>query len=307
MNLTDEKCAYIAGFLEGDGSFQVMRHKIQNKKYAYEYRISGYNTNEAIMEWLISNVGGTYKQIKTSERHKKPFHWNIKTKQAIKLAEHIYPFLVSKKEEVSLWLKAAHFISDNCTRSLTADVIDQRVGLINQIRSIRNENIVTKDNCILYKQLTKSIEPTETDFCFLAGFVDAEGCFRLHKLNKRHMIHPAWASVLEIGNTNALIFPWLMTRFGGNITFIKTKNPKGKPYGVWYVMSSQLRRFIHILCNYLIIKKPVSEKIIEFDATILTNGGDRHSTSFKERYAATTSHREAIFAQIQILNTKGHH
>lgn len=74
-----------------------------------------------------------------------------------------------------------------------------------------------------------------------------------------------------------------------------------------FLMSSQLRTFIHDIEKYLIIKKAVCNKIIEFDQTIISNGGDRHSEAFKNSFRDVITKREIIFAEIQVLNTKGHH
>lgn len=308
MNLTQQQLAYIAGFLEGDGSFQIMRYKSKHSGYVYEYRISGYNTKEEVIKWLRDNVGGYYSSVKSSPRHKKPFHWNIKNKEAIDLAESIYPFLVSKREEVGIWLEYAHNIIPNKTTKVTDSISNFRISLIGKIRDIRNnKNIVTKEDCIKYKSIQRYHHPTQTDISYLSGLIDAEGCFRLHKLFKKNRPNPTWASVLEIGNTNTLFFPWLISRFGGNITFIHSKDPKKKNHAVWYIMSSQLRAYIHDIEKYLIIKKPVCNKIIEFDKTVISNGGDRHSETFKKSFQDVLTKREAIFSEIQALNTKGHH
>jgi len=308
MNLTNEQLAYIAGFLEGDGSFQIMRHKVKNKTYAYEYRISGYNTKFEIIQWLVDNVGGHSSEVKTSPRQKKPYHWHIKTIQALKLAEAITPFLVSKKEEVDIFIQFSRFVSANTTKKLTQEGIDIRVNLINQIRHVRNnKNIITRDECNKVKQIKPIEYPSQTDIAYLAGLIDAEGCFRLHRIIKKKMIHPAWASVMEIGNTNSLFFPWLMTKFGGNLNFAKNNGFNVKPFAKWYIMSNQMRKFTSDLMKYLIIKKPVCAKIIEFDQTVLPNGGDRHSDLFKRTYQEVSAKREIIFNQIQILNTRGQH
>lgn len=308
MNLTQQQLAYIAGFLEGDGSFQIMRYVSKKDGHVYEYRISGYNTKEEVIKWFVDNVGGYYSKIKSSTRQRPPFHWNIKNQEAIKLAEAIYPYLVAKKEEVGIWLEYAHNVIPNKTKKRTQETIDFRMNLIEKIRHIRfKKNLVTKENCIQAKSIQQSHYPTQIDIAYLAGLIDAEGCFRVHRLVKKNRPNPTWATLIEIGNTNSLFFPWLMSRFGGNITFSKVKREKHRDVGIWYCMSSQLRIFINDLIKYLIIKKPVCEQIIEFDKTTLPNGGDRHSKTFKDLFSETLTKREAIFKQIQSLNARGLH
>lgn len=308
MNLTQEQLAYTAGFLEGDGSFQIMRYRSKKSGYVYEYRISGYNTKEEVIKWLHEKIGGYYASVTASGRNKKPYHWNIKNKEAIELAELIYPYLIAKKNEVGVWLEYAYTIVPNRTNKMSQESINHRIDLINRIRDIRNnQNLVTKQSCYQNSLLKPIHYPTQTEIAYLAGLSDAEGCFRLHRINKKNRPNPIYATVFEIGNTNDLFFPWLMAKFGGNITFRPSTKEKFKDLGLWYVMASQLRLFIHDLNKYLIIKKPVCEKIIEFDQTNISNGGDRHSEKFKSAYKQVLIKRDIIFDQIQSLNAKGHH
>jgi hypothetical protein len=307
MNLTQHQLAYIAGFLEGDGSFQIMKYKSKTCGIVYEYRISGYNTKEEVIKWLVDNIGGYYAKVATSPRQKEPYHWNIKNQEAIKLAEQIYPYIIAKQDELNIWLQYAHDIISNRTNKRTQESIDFREDCIKQIRNIRfNKNLVTQNDCLRYKTIKPIVKPNQLDIAYLAGLIDAEGCFRLHRLIKKNRPNPTWASMLEIGNTNTLFFPYLMSKFGGNIYYVKSKEPKQRSYGIWYIMATQLQVFINDLVKYLIIKKPVCEKIIEFSNTIIPNGGDRHSVKFIDSFKEVLATRERIFAEIQTLNTKGH-
>ena len=223
------------------------------------------------------------------------------------MAEQIYCFMVAKQEELSIWLAYAKDIIPNKTNKLQQKQINYRTMLIKRIRNVRiNKNLVTKEDCDRYNKIIKC-EFSSIDIAYLAGLIDAEGCFRLHRLIKKNRPNPTWATILEIGNTNTLFFPWLKNKFGGHITFVKSKDPKSKNYAVWYIMSSQLRLIINELIKYLIIKKPVCEKIIEFDKLIISNGGDRHSQIFKNAFKSNLIRREEIFTEIQILNAKGNH
>ena len=67
-----------------------------------------------------------------------------------------------------------------------------------------------------------------------------------------------------------------------------------------------LARYLHDISKFLIIKKPVCEKLIEFNNTIIPNGGDRHSKKFKEMYKKVLSTRETIVSEIHLFNKKGH-
>lgn len=308
MELTQVQLAYIAGFIEGDGCFSIARYFSKQDGYVYEYKLAAYNTNEGIMIWFKKNIGGYYRKVKTSPRWKKPFHWSIKNKEAIKLVELLLPYLVAKQEEASLWVKYAQNIIPNKTNKRTQETIDFRMGLIDDIRKVRkSKNIVTRADCSGYGSILPKTKPSEIDFAYLAGLTDAEGCFRIHRHIKKNKPNRVYATSLEIGNTNSLFFPWLIARFKGHTHFNKNSDPTRKTAATWCIQAAQLRTILGDLVKYLIIKRPVCEKIIEFDNTNIKNGGDRHSKQFKESYKSILIKREEIFAQIQALNTKGHH
>jgi hypothetical protein len=308
MELTQEQLAYIAGFIEGDGCFFISRYFSKQSGYVYEYRLAAYNTNEKIMLWFKENVGGWYRQVNTSSRWKKPFHWALKNQEAIVLVELIFPYLVAKKEEAKIWLKYAKNIIPNKTNKRTQKTIDYRVNLIDEIREVRkSKNIVKKEDCNKYGSIVPKTKPSQVDFAYLAGLSDAEGCFRVHRHIKINKPNKVYATSLEIGNTNSLFFPWLISRFNGYVHFNKGKDLTKKTAATWCIMAAQLRSILNNLIKYLIIKHPVCEKVIEFDNTIIKNGGDRHSKQFKESYKSVLVKREDIFAQIQVLNTKGRH
>jgi hypothetical protein len=69
-----------------------------------------------------------------------------------------------------------------------------------------------------------SHEWTETELAYLAGIIDGEGCFTLHREKNSHR----FASQLQIGNTDLRLLEWVKTRFGGSVNFERRNNPRHK-------------------------------------------------------------------------------
>lgn len=163
---------------------------------------------------------------------------------------------------------------------------------------------VTKEKVNSLKKIGQHIEPTEDDYAYLAGIIDSEGCFRIKKWKPKDKPNYVYAINLEIGNKRFPIFPWLTERFGGNTGFYYSKNII-KPMAIWTISAKSLTDIIHHIYPFLICKKEVAKKIIEFTKTILPNGGDRNSETFKESYARVIETREKIVNEIHKLNLKG--
>jgi hypothetical protein len=98
-----EKLAYLAGIIDGEGTIAL--HK--SKPSAFEGReckIEVSNTNDKLINWLLSNVGGkVYSQIKRQPNgyERKPLMtWELHgTVNVYFLLRAIKPYLIIKKEE----------------------------------------------------------------------------------------------------------------------------------------------------------------------------------------------------------------
>ncbi len=165
------------------------------------------------------------------------------------------------------------------------------------------EDFVTKELIGGLKGIQNTIDPRQQDFAYLAGLIDAEGCFRVKSWLPKGKPNRVFAISLQIGNTKYPIFPWLMQRFGGSVCY--TEATKHKPFAVWSIASVKLYDLLPSLYPFLRSKKDVCRKLMEFQETVLPDGGDRHSEEFKTRYSKILKTREDIVNEIHKLNTKG--
>lgn len=127
MTTDKTKWSYLAGILDGEGTVSITRrlrtdvaknaakaadsgYSNANPSLAYCMRVSVYNTNIALMQWLIENFGGVYytksRSIQNVEKHKVEYDWRIKgAKNHERILLGILPYLVIKKEQAKLALE----------------------------------------------------------------------------------------------------------------------------------------------------------------------------------------------------------
>lgn len=297
---------YAAGYIDGDGCLYLGK-TIQKPKniIVYEYSIQIVSVKRKSLEFLSNAFGGYIRKKPQRERRKLPYCWTIKTINALNFAKMIYPFLTDKRRSCEYFIKFASSITPNAGKITPNETINFRNNLISKIRKEKHMiDWVTKEKVDSLKQIGQYIEPTEEDYAYLAGLIDSEGCFRIKKWKPKDKPNYVYAINLEIGNKRFPIFPWLTERFGGNTGFYYSKNII-KPMAIWTISARSLANIIHKVYPFLICKKDVSKKIIEFIDTILPNGGDRNSDAFKKRYTEVLSIRETIVNEIHNLNLKG--
>lgn len=111
MELTiQEKIAYLAGIIDGEGSVLMTKGQIdmKYKKICYKVPLTVCNTSIVLLDWLVNNFGGNYtmKPLKKGMelRHSKSYNWNLHCEKAAHVLEMVQPYLVIKRKQVELVL-----------------------------------------------------------------------------------------------------------------------------------------------------------------------------------------------------------
>ena len=104
--------AYIAGFLDGDGSIMILTQKKSDMKSPYfVLTITIANTNEKVLFWLKKKIGGNLTTPKNRNIKskiigwKKIQMWRIREKRAENLVRQLLPYLIIKIKQAKLALK----------------------------------------------------------------------------------------------------------------------------------------------------------------------------------------------------------
>lgn len=284
----NEDIIYFAGYTDGDGCFSITSFK---KKVRSVFCISA--ANFEIVSFLVKCFGGYCQNSKQKSHHKPVFQFRKYGAEACDFARQLFPYLIQRKKECELFISFFNVSSK----------ID-KLEIISQLQHQHKEVDLISIDDIDKLKIVKSIEPTEEDFIYMAGFIDAECNFTISKYKPTNKPNYVYKIMLQLNDTKSPMFYWIKSRFGGFCCFYKRSEGK-KNQITWRLTAKSLYPFLKKVYPYLRFKKPVCEKLIEFYETSLTNGGARHTEEFRAFYATTIDKRESIIQQVHFLNQKG--
>lgn len=104
---TIEELAYFAGFLDGEGCFNIRVHhpKKNPDRSHYMCRICITGTDKQIMDWILKRFGGNYHKRSRGSTYKPVYHWNLSGPPMTELVKLILPYLVVKKAQAKTMLR----------------------------------------------------------------------------------------------------------------------------------------------------------------------------------------------------------
>jgi hypothetical protein len=295
--ITNTELAYAAGYIDGDGCFNISKYL---RKYRAYIIIS--STNKNVLDWFKENFGGGIsspkKIILGRERHKPVYYFVMAKKQGVVFTKSIIRFLVEKSEEAKVFIAYCGSINH-----------EERLEYIDKINTLKNSiNLVSKNLMEEFLRSKNTINPTEEDFAYFAGFIDAECCFYIAKYRPKNRPNDTYKISLSCNNSKTPIFKWLLQRFGGSIRFINrnSKDPKQRDQLVWSISCRALANIINRIHPFLKHKKPVCEELIKFYATTIPRYKvARKTEEFRRSYAKILEERERIVHEVHRLNKKG--
>lgn len=308
------KRAYLAGYIDGDGSIYC-RVYIQKPKLikVYESSLQICSVDQAICYFFKNEFSGAvHKRPEKRADRRDSWLWYIKGSQCLQVLNDIGEFLILKKKSSYFCMQLTQeVINTSCYRNkkVPEESHQKRKDFINQIKEeIHMNDRVNEENFGSLKELKKSIEPSRADLAYIAGLIDAEGCFRIKGWQpKRKGRNESFVISLEIGNTKFPIFPWLIERFGGSVIYRKPTSQRHNPMIIWSLSSDALYQFSKNVYPFLRVKKERCEKLIQFHQTNVPNGGDRNSSEFQRHICDLLVTRRQLFDEFQVLNKKGKH
>lgn len=291
--------AYFAGYLDGDGCFYIVHERSsKHKRVKPVITIVINSVNKPTLESFKKVFGGSIQLSKESHNNSKSlFRYTVRKRNILNFINKILPYLVEKKEECENAIKFSNTTSYN----------DQK-KLINHIRIMKDVgNLVSRYHKHEFEKHRNTIIPTEEDFAYLAGFIDAECCLGISKYKPKNKPNYVYKILLQCNNTKAPVFKWLLERFGGSIHFVDrlTHQKARKNQLTWRLQSKTLSKILSKIHHFLRHKKPVCEELIKFYETTLNNGGARHTESFRLSYEKNLAIREEIVSRVHKLNLKG--
>jgi hypothetical protein len=134
---------WFAGFVDGEAcvrmyTYERKRTKDSTKKYrVYRVTIQIANTHLPTLKLIQNRFGGSLHELpKKSDKHKQAYVLCWAQNKAVTLLTEIEPFLVTKKEQVSVIL-AAWKPCNKGSQKLTPEIVEQRMQAISKVQELK--------------------------------------------------------------------------------------------------------------------------------------------------------------------------
>jgi hypothetical protein len=140
---------------------------------------------------------------------------------------------------------------------------------------------------------------TPTEIAYLAGIIDGEGCFAMHRRRGTHI----FGTQLQIGNTDVRMLHWVREHFGGSVKFEKRSQSHHKPMWRWASATSELESITRAVLPFLIVKREQAELFLAYRATVSVASHEwRRKDGAPESVKVA---RQRIHAKLSTLNQRG--
>ncbi len=192
--------AYAAGYIDGDGCFSLQKEIIKTRMSAkFNAGLIISSTNKEVLDWFKETFGGTVRLVKRNKMpfgHKLVYHYRLGKIKGAEFTSQIWPYLVEKKEEASIFINFA-----------TSSSVSEKESLIERIKIQKNfTNLVCKLLKEQFELEKLTIRPSEIDFAYLAGFIDAECCLGIQKYKSNYTGNYHHKIQLTCNNTKFPVF-----------------------------------------------------------------------------------------------------
>jgi hypothetical protein len=149
--------AYLAGIIDGEGSFMISKTKNDNKRGQrsiwFSPVLSITNTNFELILWIVHKFGSNWKSTwRSSPKHKAAYTWDVVGHRACVIARKVMPFLIIKQlqaylvssfEYEALWTQGGHGKAGD-SKTPESELI-RRELLYNQIKECNKRGVELTD------------------------------------------------------------------------------------------------------------------------------------------------------------------
>lgn len=286
--MNKEEMAYIAGILDGDGSFSILRSKT-----SYFPCIQLSNVFQGMSEQLYKLFAGSMRIKKPQQAHYKILYvWSLRGLTSCKhMLENILPYLILKKER-------AQFMLDFITKSLTKKMepIEGEKCML-KMQSFNRDCLV--NNKGLSQQCLKDSE-NPIFWSYFAGIMDTEGSFSIKK-EKPHSgsVSARYNPTIQLTMVPVDCINYIRANFSlGNFCIPKARcTQKGFAYKMSIISKDQAISFLKKILPYLRFKGRQAEALIEFCKNY---GSVKHCRGGIPQ--EILDYRESCYQQMRLLN-----
>ena len=299
------KMAYVAGCLDGDGSFSLIKNVSSGHIAPLYYpMVQLANINKVLIDLLYENFGG---HTNTRELYvgtdggirKKCHGWKLeKSTKCLPFLEKLIPYLVIKKERAQF---LRDFIEENPfvrgSNRLDSETLYMRESSYIKMMGFNQNPCV--NGMLLSKGKRADCEDDEF-WSYVAGLMDTDGSFSVKKEIRTTggSKNPVHTPTILLTMTDCRAIYHLMNNFdGGNLCVVRARTAT---QGFCYRFSITSRKiaikFLKKVIPFLFIKKNTAQVLLEFSESFLKMNGKK-GLSQEELMV-----REHYYCKVKALN-----
>ncbi len=146
---------------------------------------------------------------------------------------------------------------------------------------------------------------SETDWAYLAGLIDGEGCVgvylrsKVHRGSRQKTSSPSYKILLNIVNSHRGVLEWVLCHLGGDIQPKSAAAGNHKPAWVWRQKRVDAAQFVLRKClPYLKIKREQAELVLSFPGYQAINQWTPECADVREI-------KRELYRKTKMLNRRG--
>lgn len=266
------KLSYIAGVLDGDGSFSLIKKQEGNGSPMYYPLIQLANADRGLIDFIVSGLGGatyTRKPHTSKEGFKRQASHQWKLEKSIKclpFLNEIAPFLIMKKER-------AEFLRDYIIQNpfkrgsnrITSDILMKRERSYQKMLNFNEKPTIYTEKLIQKRHVKTSQDPLF--WAYVAGLMDTDGSFSIKKESKKKGCNnPVYAPSILLSMTDAKSIYHIVNNYLlGRVFVVKAKSAKnGYCFRFGIYSRGDAIDFLKRCIPYLRVKKQIAEQVLDF-------------------------------------------
>ena len=267
----DIDMAYVAGIMDGDGSFSIIKINKQPSAWHYPF-LQFVNLNEELINYLKESFGGT---IVLAKKHicndgsfgRQAYRWRLRScVNVIPFLEKVAPFLKIKKERAELLLKFSREFSFIRGVTLSNDKIAERDAAYLKMTHF---NHWTSFNNNVSGRLAKENTLDPIFWSYFAGLMDTDGSFsvKCQRSNKgTHVINSRYLPVISLSMTDVRAINYIRENFCfGKLYIPKNKSCKnGFHYQLGIYTKKECIELLNNIIPYLRSKAENAKILLDF-------------------------------------------
>jgi len=254
MFTPDLHLSFVAGFFDAEGTFVLVRMKPKKgRTHDHIYpKAALYNNDQELLKITQKFIGGNLRFVKRAARSEKYYDsWilDFTSKDRVaKLCKQLEPYLVLKKEQAQLMLRA-------CEAS-----VKDRFALKEQMGKLNVKAEMFDEVRVVGVQKELSIVP-QSAWAYFAGWLEGDGCFAFQP--QKFGATRYWYPWVIVYSSKLKPLAYLQNIFGGNLKTRKRKENWSFEGSLRFEDQNYVRSILKGVIPFLVSKKGVAQIMLD--------------------------------------------